>query len=361
MCVALIGTSLPSLAHANPEGWSCPTGWYGTHDGCDCGCGKLDPDCTTAKADACEYNWNCTSDQTIRSQNWRCAGMPLSKPYPNTGAAEIPTGWTGTEEEFLDNDCSCGLGAFDPACDGPTMRACETIACTHPDGFYGARFPNPWNNWKCDGWWIAPNNYGANDGCDCGYGSPDPDCPDNRLSSCDYISSACEDAIDPEANWLCGTTLEKAALVPNNSYCAGTVDWDPQNIRVEELYLARINQKRAEGANCGSEGYFPPAEPLTMNPYLRCAARDYSRGPYGGYTCSHESPNGDGPYERAETAGYDAECLAEDMYCAGANTMYSVDDFMLSDGHCAALMTSYMNEVGVGISHYTIVDFGYRP
>ncbi|MBX7080199.1 MAG: hypothetical protein K1X88_13475 [Nannocystaceae bacterium] len=38
-----------------PEGWVCPAQFYGTNDGCDCGCGVTDPDCVDMTADACDF------------------------------------------------------------------------------------------------------------------------------------------------------------------------------------------------------------------------------------------------------------------------------------------------------------------
>lgn len=39
--------------------WTCPLEFYGTGDGCDCGCGVVDPDCSSEFPDACEY---CEAD-----------------------------------------------------------------------------------------------------------------------------------------------------------------------------------------------------------------------------------------------------------------------------------------------------------
>ncbi len=38
-----------------PDGWVCPAQFYGTNDGCDCGCGVLDPDCADMTADSCDF------------------------------------------------------------------------------------------------------------------------------------------------------------------------------------------------------------------------------------------------------------------------------------------------------------------
>jgi hypothetical protein len=36
--------------------WACSTCHYGTNDGCDCGCGAVDPDCASAEVLSCDYS-----------------------------------------------------------------------------------------------------------------------------------------------------------------------------------------------------------------------------------------------------------------------------------------------------------------
>lgn len=38
-----------------PKGWTCDPGYFGTDDGCDCGCGVFDPDCADMTAASCEF------------------------------------------------------------------------------------------------------------------------------------------------------------------------------------------------------------------------------------------------------------------------------------------------------------------
>lgn len=38
-----------------PPGWTCDPAFYGALDGCDCGCGAVDPDCSDATVTACTY------------------------------------------------------------------------------------------------------------------------------------------------------------------------------------------------------------------------------------------------------------------------------------------------------------------
>ncbi len=39
-----------------PAEWGCDDSWYGSGDGCDCGCGVVDADCSSANIDACSTN-----------------------------------------------------------------------------------------------------------------------------------------------------------------------------------------------------------------------------------------------------------------------------------------------------------------
>jgi len=38
-----------------PPEWVCPAEFFGTSDGCDCGCGALDPDCADATVESCDF------------------------------------------------------------------------------------------------------------------------------------------------------------------------------------------------------------------------------------------------------------------------------------------------------------------
>ena len=44
-------TGMPDV----PKTWNCEESFYGTFDGCDCGCGEFDPDCANPTVDACQY------------------------------------------------------------------------------------------------------------------------------------------------------------------------------------------------------------------------------------------------------------------------------------------------------------------
>jgi hypothetical protein len=62
-----------------PPGWTCSGEYYGTGDGCDCGCGIIDPDCTDGTLASCDYcdlpgscDWTYWCDRIDPAQNWLC-------------------------------------------------------------------------------------------------------------------------------------------------------------------------------------------------------------------------------------------------------------------------------------------------
>jgi hypothetical protein len=59
------GSSDGGSSSGEPPMWTCDPLYYGTNDGCDCGCGIFDPDCPDSTVDSCEYCGNpgsCSDD-----------------------------------------------------------------------------------------------------------------------------------------------------------------------------------------------------------------------------------------------------------------------------------------------------------
>jgi uncharacterized protein YkwD len=139
---------------------------------------------------------------------------------------------------------------------------------------------------------------------------------------------------------------------------------------LEQQVLQATNERRAAGANCGSEGNFGPAAPLAMQSQLRAAARRHSwhMGEEGYF--AHESPGGpcgNTPWDRIETAGYTGWTALGENIAAGYPAVQQVmDGWMGSDGHCANIMSPSFTEIGIGYasvpgSPYTVYwtqDFG---
>jgi len=155
-----------------------------------------------------------------------------------------------------------------------------------------------------------------------------------------------------------------ASEVPDNEYCMEFADWDASGAMLEQQILDIVNQRRSEGANCGSEGNFAPAGPLTMNPALRCAARKHSKQMVVSDFFDHTTPWGEGPGDRIGGAGYNGFTWGENIAAGNSTAAATMDQWMTSDGHCANVMNPDFEDIGVGYypgggyGHYWTQAFG---
>jgi uncharacterized protein YkwD len=111
--------------------------------------------------------------------------------------------------------------------------------------------------------------------------------------------------------------------------------------------LARINQVRARGADCGADGVFGAAAPLAWNDKLTLAAEGHSQDMAAKDYFSHTSADGRTLGDRVNATGYAWSSLGENI-AAGYPSVDSVmDGWIASPGHCANLMNAGFAEVGV--------------
>ena len=140
-----------------------------------------------------------------------------------------------------------------------------------------------------------------------------------------------------------------AGQVPSDSdYCSAVASWDPAEAALEQGVLDIVNQRRAEGADCGSEGSFPPAPPLVMNGRLRCAARVHSLDMATRNYFSHDTPEGMGPGARVDASGYQWSTWGENIAAGSPDAAGTMEQWMNSDGHCSNIMDPDYTELGVG-------------
>ncbi len=138
--------------------------------------------------------------------------------------------------------------------------------------------------------------------------------------------------------------------VPDEPYCAVTENWNPAYAALEDALVVLVNQYRAAGANCGGEE-MPPVGPLTMDSSLQCAARVHTKDMADRDFFDHDNPDGDGPSERMEQAGYDGRGWGENIAAGRETPEETMEQWMNSPGHC----TNIMGE------DYTLIGVGYYP
>ena len=128
-------------------------------------------------------------------------------------------------------------------------------------------------------------------------------------------------------------------------------DWPRDWASYEEQVVTLTNQARARGANCHSEGTFGPADPVSMDPYLRCAARYHSLWMKQTEVFDHYSPGGNlggDPWERMAEAGFAGFGTGENIAAGYATPDEVVQGWLDSDGHCANIMNPESTRIGVG-------------
>jgi hypothetical protein len=175
---------------------------YEAGDGCDCGCGGLDPDC--GEGEGCAEP-GCIDDACVRCTD------NVAAPYSVIGCG-VPAQWADSthqcspESYGTGDGCDCGCGDPDPDCG--TELGCTTPGCTHAACDVcnaGGSIP-PYvvcaGNWTC----THADVFNSSD-CDCGCGVIDPACREAQRLSCTEAgceTSACDFCNDGATREACG-------------------------------------------------------------------------------------------------------------------------------------------------------------
>jgi uncharacterized protein YkwD len=188
-----------------------------------------------------------------------------------------------------------------------------------------------------DGDDLFPDGGGADDGG----GIPDDDAggDDGAAPDDGDVGDPADDMDDQQP---------QAGEVPDNAYCTSVADWSDEWSAFEEDVLRLVNERRAVGASCGSQGSFQATSALSMNAALRCAARVHSADMAARQYFDHTNPEGENPGDRLSQAGYAASTWGENIAFGYGSPEAVVDGWMQSDGHCANIMRPGFTEIGVG-------------
>jgi uncharacterized protein YkwD len=190
--------------------------------------------------------------------------------------------------------------------------------------------------------------------------------PDGQSSG-----DAAEPEADPDAEAGATSTPVGTPEVPATDLCTAVADWDPEWVQFEEEVLLLVNEFRSEPADCGVEGQFAAAAPLTMNPILRCSARLHSLDMFERNYFEHDTPDGVDPFERMAEAGFVGSGGGENIALGQRSPEEVMAAWMDSDGHCANVMRANFDTIGVGYhpgsgmrgatNNYWTQNFGAPP
>jgi len=101
-----------------PEEWTCYPEYYGQGDGCDCGCGVIDPDCTGPYGAACEL---CGGEGACQT-DVNCKDIDPE----NNALCDETFGWVCSTLRYGDEICDCGCGVKDVDCPSSDSMVCDT-------------------------------------------------------------------------------------------------------------------------------------------------------------------------------------------------------------------------------------------
>ncbi len=160
------------------------------------------------------------------------------------------------------------------------------------------------------------------------------------------------DVITGDTTTEMATTGEPESTIWDTPYCHPVKDgpgWPPALRAWEEEVVRLVNEARAKGADCDTQGKFGPTGPLAMNASLRCAARKHAQDMNNRNFFDHINPDGEDPFDRILAAGYGSYTQAGENIAGGSDTPeVTVAGWVDSDGHCANLMSPGYTEIGVG-------------
>jgi uncharacterized protein YkwD len=156
--------------------------------------------------------------------------------------------------------------------------------------------------------------------------------------------------------------------VPAVEYCDAVRDWDPAWSAFEDEVLVRLNEHRAAGATCNDQA-FDPAEPLRMDPALRCAARKHALDMAEQDYFSNLDTDDLDFHARADAAGYTGTALEQNIGATHSTPEQLVEAVIQHSELCIHVMTPEADELGMGYlvyegatyPNYWVQMFGQAP
>jgi uncharacterized protein YkwD len=191
-----------------------------------------------------------------------------------------------------------------------------------------------------------------------GDGDPDPTTTGDGDGDPDPTTTGDGDG-DPDPTTTTGDGDGDPNDVPDNAYCNPVSNWDPAWVALELEVLELVNQARAQGGNCGTEGNFPPSGPLTINPALTCAARVHSLDMAENDFFSHTNLQGQGPGWRLGQAGYNGNGWGENIAAGYGSPQQVVSGWLDSDGHCSNMLNPGFSQIGIGYAYGAGSSYGH--
>jgi uncharacterized protein YkwD len=118
----------------------------------------------------------------------------------------------------------------------------------------------------------------------------------------------------------------------------------------DKQMLTLVNNARAQTRSCGSMSY-QAAPALAWNCQLKNAAYGHSVSMAENNYFSHTGQDGSSPGDRISAVGYDWRTYGENIAAGYGDAETVMEGWLTSAGHCANIMNSSFEDVGVGVAN----------
>ncbi|MFN3416550.1 MAG: CAP domain-containing protein [Caldimonas sp.] len=142
------------------------------------------------------------------------------------------------------------------------------------------------------------------------------------------------------------------APAPEGDISCGLPDFQAEVLRL-------VNERRAAGATCGSQGHFAATTALSWNTALTTAAYGHSRDMADNNYFSHTSRDGRTFDQRITDAGYRWSRAGENIAAGATSAQAVINGWMASEGHCANLMNPHFRDMGLACARNANSRYGW--
>jgi uncharacterized protein YkwD len=118
---------------------------------------------------------------------------------------------------------------------------------------------------------------------------------------------------------------------------------------VSERVVELVNAARSNGRRCGSER-FPAAPSLSVSQKLDKAADGHARDMAKRKFFEHRGSDGSQPKDRVLRTGYQPRLTGENIAYGPESAEEVVEGWLASPGHCANIMDSRFQNIGIGLA-----------
>ena len=153
---------------------------------------------------------------------------------------------------------------------------------------------------------------------------------------------------DARGSWEAALPVCAAAEAgtPPTATAGGPAQPQEQFLPEAEEILRLVNEFRSQPRRCGRTS-FQAAPPLSLDPLLVQAAFDHSQDMALNNYYAHRSRDGRGPGDRIEATGYSHRGWRENIFAGPKTVERAFQGWVESPGHCANMMSSEMEEMGI--------------